>query len=246
VLGALVATDPALAPLLETIDHARRSRAWNDAKLGAHHGIIPTTEPVALSKMSEDERTVYQLIRAHYLAQFLPSHEYDRTVARLTCGTEVLEAHGKRTRIIGWRSVVEAAEVSEEDAADDSRSQALPALRPGTTCALADVQVKALKTRAPRPYTQGELIQAMKGVSRFVSNPRLKQKLKDTAGLGTEGISYRSVERFALPRQRSCLSMRCPKPSPIQERLPFGSRRSSGSRPENYRSRSSSRSSRPG
>ena len=209
VLGALVATDPALAPLLETIDHARRSRAWNDAKLGAHHGIIPTTEPVALSKMSENERTVYQLIRTHYLAQFLPSHEYDRTVARLAYGTEALEAHGKRTRIIGWRSVVAATEVSDQDPSDDSRSQALPALRAGTTCALADVEVKALRTRAPQPYTQGELIQAMKGVSRYVSNPRLKQKLKDTAGLGTEatraGIIQGLIRRGYLIQKRRAL-----------------------------------------
>ncbi|MGH8269975.1 MAG: DNA topoisomerase, partial [Steroidobacteraceae bacterium] len=185
VLEALLASDPALPPLINTIDRTRRSRAWDDAKLGAHHGIIPTTEPTALSRMSERERAVYQLIRAHYLAQFLSPHEYDRTVAQLTCGTETLEAHGKRTRIIGWRSVVEATEASDGDA-DDSRSQVLPALRPGTTCALAGVEVKALKTRAPKPYTQGELIQAMKGVARFVRDPRLKQTLKDTSGLGTE------------------------------------------------------------
>lgn len=186
VLGALVATDLALAPLLNTIDRTRRSRAWDDAKLGAHHGIIPTTEPVAISSMSEKELSVYQLIRAHYLAQFLASHEYDRTVAQLTCGTETLEAHGKRIRVIGWRSVVEATDSSDGEAADDLRSQSLPPLQPGTTCARAGVQLKALKTRAPKPYTQGELIQAMKGVARFVSDPRLKQKLKDTAGLGTE------------------------------------------------------------
>jgi DNA topoisomerase III len=186
VCDALLASDPALAPLLNTIDRTQRSRAWNDAKLGAHHGIIPTTEPTAPLRMSERERGVYQLIRAHYLAQFLPSHEHDRTVAQLTCGTDAFESHGKRTRVIGWRSVVEATDVSDEGAADDSPSQALPALRSGMTCAVAGVELKALRTRAPKPYTQGELIQAMKGIARFVSDPRLKQKLKETSGLGTE------------------------------------------------------------
>ena len=38
----------------------------------------------------------------------------------------------------------------------------------------------------PKPYTQGELVKAMKGVARFVTDPRLKQKLKDTTGIGTE------------------------------------------------------------
>ena len=38
----------------------------------------------------------------------------------------------------------------------------------------------------PKPYTQGELVKSMKGVARFVTDPRLKQKLKDTTGIGTE------------------------------------------------------------
>lgn len=199
VLDALLASDPALRPLLSTIDRTAvrstlRSRAWDDAKLGAHHGIIPTMEPPALSRISERERAVYQLIRAHYLAQFLASHEYDRTLAQLTCGTETLEAHGKRIRVVGWRRVVESTEASDENAADDYRSQALPALQPGATCALAGVEFKALKTRAPKPYSQGELIQAMKGVARFVSDPRLKQKLKDTSGLGTEATRAGIIE----------------------------------------------------
>jgi len=46
--------------------------------------------------------------------------------------------------------------------------------------------LKALKTQAPKPYTQGELVKAMKGVAKLVTDPRLKQKLKDTTGIGTE------------------------------------------------------------
>jgi DNA topoisomerase-3 len=186
VLEALIATDPGVRPLIDTLDRTRRSRAWDDAKLGAHHGIIPTTEPTTLSRMSETERDVYQLIRAHYLAQFAPHHEYDRTVAQLTCAGQSLRAHGKQICEIGWRRLSDTREATDEADADAPRSQALPALRSGTSCAVAGVTVKALKTRPPKPYTQGELIQAMKGVARWVSDPRLKQKLKDTSGIGTE------------------------------------------------------------
>ena len=51
---------------------------------------------------------------------------------------------------------------------------------------VADVDLKALKTLPPKPYTQGELVKSMKGVAKLVSDPRLKQKLKDTVGIGTE------------------------------------------------------------
>ncbi|MCE4552580.1 DNA topoisomerase, partial [Xanthomonas hortorum] len=61
-----------------------------------------------------------------------------------------------------------------------------PPLRAGLSCQVTGAECKALKTLPPRPYTQGELVKAMKGVAKLVSDPRLKQKLKDTVGIGTE------------------------------------------------------------
>nr|WP_239150982.1 DNA topoisomerase III [Burkholderia pseudomallei] len=188
VLASLVATDPSLRPLIATLDPTQRSRAWNDGKITAHHGIIPTLEPVNLAAMSEKEQAVYRLIRAHYLAQFLPHHEFDRTIAQFASGPELLTATGKQIVVIGWHSVLNEP-ASNEGTGDDSatpRSQTLPPLAKGTRCAMEQVELKALTTQPPRPYTQGELIKAMKGVAKLVSDPRLKQILKDTTGIGTE------------------------------------------------------------
>src|SRR3546814_5740272 len=44
VLDSLVKTDPALLPVMEQLDRTQRSRAWNDGKVTAHHGIIPRSE----------------------------------------------------------------------------------------------------------------------------------------------------------------------------------------------------------
>ncbi|KRW68027.1 DNA topoisomerase III [Pseudomonas sp. TTU2014-105ASC] len=189
VLDSLVKTDPTLAPIMSQLDRTQRSRAWNDSKVTAHHGIIPTLEPANLSALSEKEQAVYRLIPAHYLAQFLPHHEFDRTVADLSCGQQKLVATGKQVVARGWRLVL--AEPDREGGADEdgdspARSQMLPALRDGMACQVAGADIKALKTMPPKPYTQGELVKAMKGVARFVTDPRLKQKLKDTTGIGTE------------------------------------------------------------
>jgi DNA topoisomerase-3 len=189
VLDSLLKTDPSLRPIMGQLDRLQRSRAWNDGKVTAHHGIIPTLEPANLSAMSEKELAVYRLIRAHYLAQFLPHHEFDRTVAELSSGQQKLVATGKQVVAQGWRLVL--AEPEREGGADGdgeatARSQVLPALREGMACQVAEAEVKALKTMPPKPYTQGELVKSMKGVARFVTDPRLKQKLKDTTGIGTE------------------------------------------------------------
>lgn len=185
VLAAVLATDPSLRPLIDRLDRNQRSRAWNDGKVSAHHGIIPTLEPTNLSAMNEKELAVYRLIRAHYLAQFLPHHEFDRTVAQFACGGQSLVAVGKQIVAAGWRQVLAEPE-PDGDGEEAQRSQVLPALRAGMACQVGAVDLKALKTLPPKPYTQGELVKAMKGVAKLVTDPRLKQKLKDTTGIGTE------------------------------------------------------------
>ncbi len=199
VLDSLLKTDPSLRPVMGQLDRSQRSRAWNDGKVTAHHGIIPTLEPANLAAMNEKELAVYRLIRAHYLAQFLPHHEFDRTVARLACGQQTLAATGKQVVVKGWHLVLaepehEGGAGEDGDAAAHSQGlPALPKLHEGLACPVAGAEIKALKTIPPKPYTQGELVKSMKGVARFVTDPRLKQKLKDTTGIGTEATRANSI-----------------------------------------------------
>jgi DNA topoisomerase-3 len=183
VLKALLTTDPGLQTACGRLDRSLRSRAWNDAKVTAHHAIIPTTEPANLTRMSEPERQVYELIRSHYLVQFLPHHEFDRTQVELACGGQRLTAVGKQILVQGWKGLLDD---SAEDDEPIQKSQVLPALQQGLQCTVSDVELKARRTTAPKPLTEGELIKAMKNVAKLVKDPRLKQKLRDTTGIGTE------------------------------------------------------------
>ena len=182
VLAALAKSNPLLSPALKSIDCSLRSRAWNDGKVSAHHGIIPTTAPVDISRMSDRERAVYELICAHYLVQFLPRHEFDRTVAQLECAAHRLRAVGKQIRVLGWKGLV--GEPKEDERAE--KSQVLPALREGMRCPVTSVELNHRQTTPPKPFTEGDLVKAMKQVAKWVDDPRLVQKLKETAGIGTE------------------------------------------------------------
>lgn len=213
VLDALLVTDSSLHPLVESLDVHQRSRAWNDSKITAHHGIIPTLEPTNLSRMSESERAVYRLIRAHYLAQFLPAHESDRTLAQLSSEDQALQARGKRIVQVGWRIVLadvptDIVPSSAQDGEVEGKSQSLPILVEGTRCVLTNVELKALRTQPPKPYTQGELIRDMRSVARFVTDLGQKKKLKETAGLGTVATQAGTVQGlinrgYLLPRGRA-------------------------------------------
>jgi len=206
IFDALLKMDPALRPALASVDQSLRSRAWNDAKITAHHAIIPTTEAANLGRMSEQERQVYELIRSHYLAQFLPHHEFDRTEVELECGAERLTAVGKQIVVQGWKGLLSD---NAEDDEPSQKSQVLPVLQQDTQCAVDDVELKSMRTAAPKPLTEGDLIKAMKNVAKLVNDPRLKQKLRDTTGIGTEatraGIIKGLIDRGYLLKKKRAL-----------------------------------------
>jgi len=209
ILAALGRADPALAGLLPYLDPQRRSRAWNDAKVGAHHGIIPTAAAKDLDRLVGKQRAVFTLIRARYLAQFLPNHEYDRTQADFDCAGHALRAVGKRIVEPGWRRALPEA-LTPAKGREAPPPQDLPALREEQDCAVAQVTLKDLWTQPPKPFTEGDLIKAMKNVAKLVDDPRLKQKLKDTTGIGTEatraGIIQGLLERGYLIKQGKALA----------------------------------------
>ena len=182
VLHALAAAAPSLGQWLKEADPSRRSRAWNSSKITAHHGIIPTAVMLDLTQLSERERAVYTLIRARYLAQFLPDHEYLKTQVVLHSDEDQLLARGKQILARGWKAVIDEADGNEPL----EQTQRLPTLRESAAVAVTDTTVNAQRTQPPKPYTEGTLVKAMKTIANQVEDSRLKQKLKDSCGLGTE------------------------------------------------------------
>ncbi|AIR91348.1 DNA topoisomerase III [Pseudomonas cremoricolorata] len=185
ILAALQRADASLAPLQAHLDASRRSRAWNDAKVSAHHGIIPTIAASDPNRLPSKHKAVYTLIRARYLAQFLPQHSFDRTQADFDCAGHHLRAVGKQIIEPGWRRALPEA-LTPSKGREAPAVQVLPALEQGQRCPVEQVNLKDLWTQPPKPFTEGDLIKAMKNVAKLVQDPLLKQKLKDTTGIGTE------------------------------------------------------------
>ena len=67
----------------------------------------------------------------------------------------------------------------------------------------------AKQTTPPKPFTEGTLVAAMKHAARFVTDERLKARLKETAGIGTEatraGIIETLLKRGFIKRQKRAL-----------------------------------------
>lgn len=208
VIKALASSDPSLQNLFPRLNLQQKSRAWDDSKVTAHHGIIPTIKQADLSKLSTDEMKVYDLIRRRYLAQFLPHLETDKTVATLQSAGHTLIARGNVIVAHGWRILFGQ---HADDAGNDEDKQGLPILAANQQCCVTQTEIKALQTKPPAHYTEGTLLDAMKNAARFVTDPRLKQRLRETEGLGTEatraGLIQGLIDKgFLLKKKKSLIA----------------------------------------
>lgn len=194
VLAAMAASDPTLAGLVAAADSGLRSRAWDDKKITAHHAIIPTLARVPVAALSGDEMRLYEAIRRHYLAQFFPAFEYDRTVVDAVVERETFRATGRVARVSGWRQVLgeEPRGVDEEGEGE----QNLPPVDKGEAARVLEAKLAEKRTKPPGRHTEGTLIQAMKSVGKNVDNPRFRKILRETAGIGTEATRASIIENL--------------------------------------------------
>ncbi|STB73365.1 DNA topoisomerase III [Citrobacter koseri] len=194
ILSAIQRSDPECTSLLSGLNASFVSRIWNDKKITAHHGIIPTRNAFQMSALSEAERRVYMLIRRNYLAQFLPLHESDITRLQLDIGGQLFLTTGRTEVIKGWKVLFGKDE--EESAGDDKDDIALPPLVKGERCGVSGAEVVQQMTRPLAHYTFATLIGAMMNASAFVTDIALRKVLKDNAGLGTEATRAGIVEQL--------------------------------------------------
>ncbi len=214
IVRAIAQADPVLAPLVQQADAGLRSRAWDDKKITAHHAIIPTGASIQVARLSGDEMRIYDLICRHYLAQFFPPFEYDHTVIDARIARHLFRASGRVSIAPGWQEVLRSqppprrkgqpdAPLAAPDGAqepDQPPEQPLPLVKKGEPAQVKESQVAEKQTRPPDRFTEGTLIQAMKQVGKTVDNPRLKQILRETAGIGTEATRASIIDHL-LKRQ---------------------------------------------
>ena len=131
MLDAVKHVNPELAGLVDAADPRIKSKTWNDSKITAHHGIVPTMHKGNKAGLSERERNIYELIVRAYIAQFYPLHEYMQTTVGVDVAGETFAASGKVVTKNGWRDVYDQADEDTDKEQDDSDSQRLPTMKQG-------------------------------------------------------------------------------------------------------------------
>lgn len=208
VLGILGRVDAGLSKLCGAATLDKHGRAFNDAKVTAHHAIIPTTNPnVRMADMNDIERKVYDLVRRRYLAQFLGAYEFSRTVLQVVCEGEQFTATGSTPTRQGWKLAYEglqdakkptkAKEAPKDEDADVHPADAvLPPVVAGAAALNRKAEVATEKTKPPKRYTEGTLLAAMEAIDKVIDDPRLKKVMqtKEKAGIGTDATRASIIE----------------------------------------------------
>ena len=191
ILTAL-AKSPSYAGVAKNADPKIVSRAWNNAKITAHHAIVPTREAGVPGSLPDPEAKIFDLVVRRYLAQFYPPYRYSETIVKTELAGEPFRTTGKTPINLGWKAVDQGPE--EEGAKDPE--PVLPALGAGVTVRCRDAGILAKKTSPPRPYTDGTLVAAMKSIGKTLSDPEDRKKLAETDGLGTEATRAAIIENL--------------------------------------------------
>ena len=182
VVRAISRVDSGLEPLTAQLDTSRRSAAWNDKKVDAHHAIVPTSRPTPNGKLTDAEAKIYNLISRYYLMQFA-DHAIHRE-GRLT--VTVLEHRFRATETAVAQAGWKALEIRSQDDQHEPNKSPLPRLENNEPVICDNAELKERKTQPPQHFTDATLLSAMTNIARFVADAELRKTLRETDGLGTE------------------------------------------------------------
>lgn len=171
-------------------------RFVDNSKVSDHHAIIPTEQFVNLSKLSNEEMKIYDLIVLRFIAVLSPPFEYEQTTVRADLGGEVFTAKGKIVKSKGWRNIYDGAGEWDDEGDEEEQEQTLPEVRKGDSLKILSVKPSAGKTKPPRRYTEATLLSAMEHPGKMIDNRELREAMENASGLGTPATRAEIIEKL--------------------------------------------------
>lgn len=171
------------------------SKCFDDSKVTAHHGIIPTAVDLDLSKMSDKEQKVYKEISLFYLIQFVKATKKEVTYLE-TEEQQDYKFKASSTKILdeGFKKYLDKGNNEDEESV-------LSKLKEGIYSGIIiKNDIKEVETKPLARYTQASLIEDMTRISKYVDDPKIKEilKRKDKDKEGENGSIGTSATRASI------------------------------------------------
>lgn len=182
-------------------DTSYKNRAFDDSKLSAHYGIIPTTAKFNKAELSKDELNIYELIATRFLMQFFKPCEYMSYSLVFSKDNLIYKTSAKKILKAGYREFFNKAsdDESEEMLVNDELLDL-----DGASASCKNIIINKEKTK-PRPlYTMTSLLKDLNSVAKYVTNEKIKklllekdkEKKGENGGIGTPATRSDMIEKL--------------------------------------------------
>ena len=182
-----------------------KTKYVDDSKITDHYAIIPTGEGKEnLSKLTELEKNVYELIVKRFLAIFFPAAEYNRLSVTIKVGKERFFANGKVCTNLGYLEIykndknVKASSEEKEKEEDESINDdinILANLKKNDVLNIKGYNIKEGETAPPKRYNSGAMILAMENAGKLIEDEELREQIKGS-GIGTSATRGEIIKKL--------------------------------------------------
>ncbi|WP_208591859.1 DNA topoisomerase III [Gracilibacillus suaedae] len=163
----------------------------DNSKVSDHHAIIPTEEPVYLSKLSDHEQKIYDLVIKRFLAVLLPPFQFEKIELQAEIAGETFTASGKNVIDPGFKAVYNHDN-------DDEDEQKISDIQEKHVWENPSLTLIEGETKPPERLTEGTLLQAMENPAKFLERDEkhASKTLQATGGLGTVATRADIIEKL--------------------------------------------------
>ena len=172
------------------------SKCFDNSKVTAHHGIIPTLIDLDLTKMNDKEQKVYREICIYYLIQFI------RPLKKEITYLETEEQNGYKFKASSTKILDEGyRHFFDKGSCEESNITTLSKIPEGNyNSIINNIEIKEIETKPLARYTQASLIEDMTRISKYVDDPKIKEilKRKDKDKEGENGSIGTSATRASI------------------------------------------------
>jgi len=165
-----------------------------------HYGIIPTSQKMTVASFNslapkkkegklikhtkQNMQDAYIIIAKQFIQVLYPPAKYATQTIEFTVpvmdilgnNSSLFKSKGERTIDLGWRSAFGNGE---------GKDTSVPVQKKGNKAQVINVNLKSQKTTPPARFNSGTLQKRMETISKFVKDPKLKLRLKESEGIGT-------------------------------------------------------------
>lgn len=165
---------------------------YNDAKVSAHHAIVPTGTIPAEGSLKPEEEKVYLLIVRKYASIWMNPYSYNSESITFSAADHYsLSLKSRHITDPGWKALYQSLKSDEDQPEEPDLKHTFNKL---DTFTIKDAVLKEAETQPPKRYTEGSIITAMNNIKG--ETEEANAILKEVKGIGTPATRATIIEEL--------------------------------------------------